>query len=51
MLNPGTSIVSRDMMESVLEALIGAVNQDSGLDTAQEVMEHLGFLEDPLLKP
>jgi dsRNA-specific ribonuclease len=39
------------MMAETFEALIGAVNLDGGVEAAQRVIKHLGFLEDPLLKP
>ncbi|KAF2654691.1 hypothetical protein K491DRAFT_631533, partial [Lophiostoma macrostomum CBS 122681] len=49
MVNPGTGFVSKDMMAETFEAVIGAVNLDGGVGAAQGVVEHLGFLEAPLL--
>lgn len=43
------TVVSAKMVASTLEAIIGAVHQDGGDTAVLQVIEHLGFLEHPLL--
>lgn len=45
--NGGTVIVSEKMMATAVEAILGAVHLDGGLDALTTVMENLGII-DPL---
>jgi hypothetical protein len=48
-LHGGTPLVSTKMMATALEAIMGAVHMDGGVDALAGVMSRLGLVQHPLL--